>query len=231
MSPLSKSVIKRQMLRGPMSHVCACIQVSTGEVEARSLSEHQANTTRHERTRCNVIASWSNVIHEPPSPLVTYRFNAHCEPCPSQIRHLLCQLQLSKAARELETHVQHYCPETSSDQQQRWRRPAPWSSLRSLLVSQQSPAVPRHGVGWGVLGSSSTLKMQLHLNRVFLVIGMATVTKHARAFRLVTWWPGADFQAAFVAIIIWSNVTLERKHHREANVTWSNVAHMCLHPG
>jgi len=136
MSHLSGSVIKRQMLRGPKSHVCACIQVSTGEVVARSLSEHQANTTRHDRTMCNAIASWSNVIHEPPSPLVTYRFNAHCKPCPSQILHLLCPLPFSKAACQLETRAQLHSPEARSSQT------AVIEATGSLEQSPQPPGLP-----------------------------------------------------------------------------------------
>ena len=65
--------------------------------------------------------------------------------------------------------------------------------------------------------------MHLRANRIFVAVGVATVTMRASAFMLVTWWPGADFLAACVVIVIWSNVTLERKHHQEANVTWSNV--------
>ena len=72
MSHLSGSIIKKQMLYGPMSHICACIQVSAVDVEARSLSKHHANTTCRESAMCNAIASWSIVIHEPASLLVTY---------------------------------------------------------------------------------------------------------------------------------------------------------------
>ena len=134
---------------------------------------------------CNVIASWSNVMHEPPSLLVSYGFNAepHAWPTPEFIAILSTVMTLHASWRHVRSiTVKKQC----QAKQNHWRWPAPWRPGGRGDCSQQSLAVPGTG------------------------------------------GPGTELLAARVAIIIWSNVTLERKSHQEANVTWSKVTCACI---
>lgn len=147
---------------------------------------------------CNVIASWSNVMHEPPSLLVSYGFNAepHAWPTPEFIAIL-------------STATQHYCQETMSSQAEplevagtlETRRP--WRLLPAVVSSAW------HGVGqelsfWQHV-SLSLFGQMSHLSGSVIKRQMLRGPKsHVPASRLalVRWWPGASVSTKQILLVM-----------------------------
>ena len=154
--------------------MCACIQISTVDVEARSLSKHQGNTTCDASTMRDVLASWSNAIREPPSQCLTYKCNMHCKPLslsPIRRRHLLGDWY-AIVGIGLEACVRHY--NNSARRPTNFITVARWSGpreadcspvLASLSESRQGPLIPRRALWQPKLATWSETQPPDHLVR------------------------------------------------------------------
>ena len=132
---------------------------------------HQGNTTRDESTMCNVFASWSNAIREPPSQCLTYKCNMHCKPLslsPIHRRHLLGD----RVGKGLKARVQH--DNNSARRPTNFIAVARWRGLReadcfpvlaSLSESRQGPLIPRDALWQPKLATWSETQPPDHLVR------------------------------------------------------------------